>query len=411
MNILSRPVLLALSAALFLPASAPAAEKAVQPSITASLEYNDNIFASRSDREEDYITRVTPGFAARYEAARATVNASYFFDWINFARHGDQSLEAHKAALRLDAEIIRNTFFLKVADNYGRVSKDVSRERLQESLILNQTDSNVLAVEPYIVLRPSSWVSVRAGYRYSDYWYKDEDSVDKTDSAVFISSAFELSQKTSGGLRAEYGRQSNRIADFDRVEAGADFKYDYAAGASLTASAGYSKLKFDDGRDVDSPVWNVAVNHDFGYFGFAFTTSGKITEDPQSVPKLEYAYTAALTKEAGPRTVLTLSHTFSDYVNTETDERETRRYGFTAGLKYDITSRLAYSASLTREKFALYLQNTTTFRTLFSQTLNYSLGENTAVKLIYNYLDYESPGIESDNHETHRAVAEVAKSF
>ena len=402
MKIVSGYILIAV-VALLLPAAAEASEKAIQPAITASVEYNDNIFASRSDREEDFITRILPGFNARYEASRMSLSASYFFDWINFARHSDKSLESHKAALKLNAELLRNVFFLKVTD--------ISRERLQESIILNQTDANVFAVEPYIVLRPSSSTSLRAGYRHSDYWYKDEESVDKKENSVFIASTFDLSQKTSGGLRAEYGRQLNRISDFDRVEAWADLKYEYAAGASLAASAGYSKLTFDDGSDIDSPVWDLAVRHELGYFEAAFTSSGRIAEDPRSVPKFQYGYMATLVKKAGARTVLTLGHNFSDYVNTATDKRDTRRYGFTAGLKHDFTSRLAYSASVGREKYIFYPQSATTFRTIVSQALEYSLGEDASVNLTYNFIDYESAAVDSDNHETHRVAVGVAKTF
>lgn len=411
MKKIKKSALLALTAALFLPAASGAADKAVKPTITASIEYNDNILASRSDREEDYITRILPGLTAGYEGPRIQLSASYYFHWINFSRHSDLSLDTHKAALNMNAEILRNAFFLKVTNDYGRVSKDIARERVQESFILDQTDSNVFTVEPYLILRPSAWTRIRAGYRFSDYWYKDEDSVDKKDSAVFAFSSFELSPRSSAGIRAEYLRQTNRIEDFDRAEAAADLKYEYANGAAAIMSIGYSKILFDDGRTAESSVWNAAVNHDFGRARLAFKTSGNLIEDPNSVPKFEYSYVVTAAKDFGSRTVITASHHFSDYYNSETEKRETRKYGITAGIQHDFSSRLRYTASLRREKFVLYLQDATSFRTSFSQALAYALGENVSAKLMSNFIDYESTVLEADNHETNRVTAEISAAF
>jgi predicted porin len=61
----------------------------VTPSFSVAEIYDDNIFATHSGRESDFITRFTPGLRAGYESAPLTLLGHYAFDAELFAEHSE----------------------------------------------------------------------------------------------------------------------------------------------------------------------------------------------------------------------------------------------------------------------------------------------------------------------------------
>src|SRR5574337_1783207 len=57
------------------------AEFSVQPSLTLSEEYNDNIFLSPKEPVHDYISRLVPSIHAVYDAPAWQWNLAYAFDY------------------------------------------------------------------------------------------------------------------------------------------------------------------------------------------------------------------------------------------------------------------------------------------------------------------------------------------
>lgn len=61
----------------------------ITPSFSVAEVYDDNIFATASDRESDFITRFTPGIRVGYESAPLTLLGRYAFDAELFAEHSE----------------------------------------------------------------------------------------------------------------------------------------------------------------------------------------------------------------------------------------------------------------------------------------------------------------------------------
>ena len=83
-------------------------------------------------------------------------------------------------------KIIDEKLFLQLSDVYTQVSLDVTRDTTNDSLNGNQTDQNIGTVSPYLVLRPTSNLILKTGYRYINTWYKDPASISKQDHQGFV---------------------------------------------------------------------------------------------------------------------------------------------------------------------------------------------------------------------------------
>lgn len=77
----------------------------VYPSLTASGEYDDNIFATADDEEDDFIFRLRPELRAQSQWSRHSLTASAFGEFGFFADENDSNYQDFGTALdgRLDA--------------------------------------------------------------------------------------------------------------------------------------------------------------------------------------------------------------------------------------------------------------------------------------------------------------------
>jgi hypothetical protein len=63
----------------------------LEPSLSLTEVYDDNLFSEASGRERDLITRLSPGLESGYESSPLTLLGRYSFDAENFAEHKELS--------------------------------------------------------------------------------------------------------------------------------------------------------------------------------------------------------------------------------------------------------------------------------------------------------------------------------
>jgi len=387
-----------------------AAEKTLTPSIALSEEYIDNIFATERNREEDYITRVIPGLSGHYKAARLELDASYLFDYRYFAKQRHSPIETHKLTSGMLAELASNRLYLKLSDSYDRVSLDPTiADRPRESLFLNQTEANVFLAEPYLVMRPGN-IEITAGYRYLNYWYKEESAVDKRDHSTYLKVGGALSDETSWHVQGEHLEEMSSAADFTKDSAWAGFTHQFGSASVISASAGTSRLEFDEGRSYSNIFWNASIAADLGIAKGELSTAARLNENPRATPQWEYTYSAALSRELS-RSALKLTAYLADYENSETEAFETRKYGSSFHFGHKFSERAEYALTASLEKFEKKLLRSQTVRVYLEQAFRYSLSEGTSASLEYILVGYDSHTIPEDNYITNRFIAEIRKVF
>jgi uncharacterized protein (PEP-CTERM system associated) len=132
------------------------AEYRIEPGITLSEEYNDNIFITPQNPVHDYILRVVPTIHLVYSAPFWEWDAAYAFDYRSYAQRSKKRDSTSFLTLSNHTSLSPDFFFLDVKDDYRRVSLDTVRDFTQQSLFVNQTDSNAFLITPYLKLNLSS---------------------------------------------------------------------------------------------------------------------------------------------------------------------------------------------------------------------------------------------------------------
>lgn len=391
-------------------AVAQGGEYELHPSLAVSEEYTDNVYETNTNREFDYITRVLPGLAASYKAPALTGDLSYVFDYRNYARgsHKDDTTHALSAKAKLTAA--DNLLFLDVSDEYQRVSLDVTRDVTKESLFVGQADRNIVTVSPYLTLRPSERIPIKAGYRFINTRYFSLPAIDKTDHIAFFDLAYELTKRFSLTAGYTFTREIADIGNFSQHQGLAGFRYEYADKSFIFAQAGNSWIEYDNGRHLNGFVWNAGFTHEFDSISATITTGVKLDEDPLS-NSIQESFVGGTLEKRFQRGTLSISPNYSEYVMTETAIQKTRKYGSTAKVNYEFSTDFKGRLAFTIEKYEQLLQGGYTRRSLVDSGLSYLLADQLTVSLSYIFVNYFSPSIVADNREINRAMIEIKKTF
>jgi hypothetical protein len=384
-----------------------AVEFSFHPSLAVSEEFNDNVYESRDNRKSDFITRLMPGLAMKYNAPLWDWDLAYNFDYRYYARnsHGDES--THNLAAKGHIKIIDELFFLDLSDTFKRVSLDVSRDYTQESLFENQTDSNTFTASPYFVFHPGARTTIKTGYRYTNTWYRDPAAIDKRKHSGFLSVGYEYSPKLTFTADYIYVRQ-NSADPYNRHSPAAGARYEYADKCFVFGQGGYTWVDYRDTPDFNKPYWTAGITHAFDTFTLSATAGVQYPEDPQSGFTRETNYTLTLSRPL-ERGNIGFSVYYSDYDGDAVDRTKKYGVGFTG--KYDLTEKLAASLAANVERYDYRDPSGHTRRIFITPGLSYSLPWETSFSLFYSFIDYHSAALYADNYEVNRVVLEVRKEF
>lgn len=406
---------------------AQGAEFELHPSLAVSEEFTDNVFETNIRRNSDYITRVLPGLAMRYNAPALTGDLSYVFDYRHYARGIRDDEIAHTLNAKGHLTAVENFLYLDVSDDYQRVSLDPTRDVTGESLFVNQIDRNVVTVAPYFTIRPTERIPIKAGYRFIDtrYFglsdtsgyqltgsrYADSFGVDKVDHVAFLNIAYEFSKRFSLTADYTFTREFGRIENFSQHQALGGFRYEYADKSFLFAQAGNNWISYDySGRSLNSIVWNAGITHVFNTVTATVTTGVRYNEDPLS-SILKESFVSGIIEKQLNRGTISFSPTYSEYVRTETDTLETKKYGAVLRGQYELSADLKGNLAFTAEKYERPILGSYTRRIQVESGLGYLLAKDLTASLTYIYTGYYSPEIVSDNWHVNRAMIEIKKTF
>ena len=390
--------------------AAQGADFQLHPSLAVSEEFTDNVFETRTDRTSDYITRVMPGLVMGYKAPALEGDLNYVFDYRHYARDSRGDEVSHTLNARAKLTAVDNLLFLEAADNYQRVSLDVTRDTTRESLFINQSDRNIITASPYFTVRPSARIPVKGGYRYTDTRYIDSAGIDKTDHVAFLDIAYELSMKFSLTAGYTFTREFSDIDDFSQHQALGGFRYEYAEKSFLFAQAGNTWTRYDSGSRLNSLAWNAGLTHVFDTVTATVMTGVRYNEDPLS-NIIKESYVSGIIEQHLNRGSISFSPIYSEYATTKTDALQTKKYGATVSGQYDFTADLKGRLAFTAERYEQQLLGSYTRRLQVDTGLSYLLAEQLTAALTYIYAGYSSPGIAFDNRHVNRAMVELKKTF
>ena len=365
---------------------AQASDLELRPSLSVSEEYDDNILQTVSNRKTEFTTRLQPGAALHYRTPSLVLDSSYVFDYRYYARGSHSDEQVHNLDLKGSAELIDNFLYVEVGDTLHRVTVDVGRDVATESLLAQQTTQNIATISSSLLWHPTQKATLRTGYRFTDTRYWQGDGIDNREHRGFADFEHQLTVKVSLTAGYAFTRRDTTVGGYDRNELSGGFRYAFTDTSFLYGSIGNSWQSFTNGATTSDPFWHAGLSHAFGRTVVLLDTTVQNAVDPLSVSTRQVSYSGRLDR-AFSRGTVGLGSSYTQFYITETGRLDQRRLNVTASGRYEITQRLASTASVILDRYSQRTAADYPYRLAATGGLSYSFYNNdTAVTLAYTYL-------------------------
>jgi hypothetical protein len=390
-----------------------AAEFRIQPAVTLSEEYNDNVFLTPTNPTHDYITRVLPSIHFNYSAPLWDWNAAFAYDYRHYAYKSVTHDSTFTLSLTNHTTLVEDFFFIDLKDIYSRVSLDTTQDYTQQSLFFNQTDSNVASAAPYFTLRLSSRMTGTTGYEYRNVWYKNPSGIDKTEHSVYANVSDELSLRTSMTAHVRYTRAETKPLTYSKTDVSAGPRYEYADGSTLWINIGNTWFASEQ-QDIrgSQSFWDTGFSHKYRTYTLSFVAALTYIDDPLRILRREDRYVGTFRKQT-ERFTLGLTAGLWEYRDILTKHLQNSRYSTGGTVSYIITPALQGTYSLSIDRNEDNVMKTFSMLYLDVVRLAYQLGANTTLAVDYRFTHGYSPdpinyGLNYDNN---RISVELTKQF
>jgi hypothetical protein len=395
----------------FCPHDAEAAQFKISPSVMVSEEYNDNIFLTPTDKQEDYITRIVPGFDLVHNTSFWSWKIDYAYDYRYYARDTVQRDTTYIANLLEHAELIDNAFYIDMTDAYQRVSLNVARNYTQESLFLNQTEQNIFTLTPYLNLTSGPSHTVQVGYRFANIWYKDPTAIDENDHIGYLSMSSPISSNVTitGGVL--YTRGLNRVAGYFKSDVITGPVYSYAPNSVMYCELGETWLRFAGYKNIHHLLWDIGISHHYSTLTLKVETKTDYVTDPLNSIKRVDELVATLTRESTTRTSLSGVVGWYEYRNAATDHLEQTEYSLTGHMQHILTPRWTVLGEISNSILRDYLQEADTYIYQIMTRFERKMLPDLTFAMNYLYTYTYSPDIYSQNSRNNRFSVEITKNF
>ncbi len=273
-------------------------------SLAGGIRYNDNIYLSESDEEDDFIFTVSPTLSiisGREGTAQNTYSFSYTPSFLFYADHSSEDTIDHRASFRFTKQLPKSkiAFDLDFTDTEGsdrHVSGSVGRTRLYGALHYNYLMTGKTRLDLMATTDLNDFNS--AGYN-------DQDNY-----GLRASVLYQWTGKLAIGPSFGYRHTS---VDVGQDQNAYDFglKADYIATGKtiLTGTLGYNVRTFDGSgaaSDEGSMAWSIGAR-------YAATGKTSLRATFFREPKVSYNFTSSGYMATGIS--LSASHRYSERVN------------------------------------------------------------------------------------------------
>jgi hypothetical protein len=390
-------------------ASAHGAEFNLQPAITISEEYTDNLFLTTTDRKDDYITRVVPSIGWTYSSALWDWEVAYAYDHRYYAKyHVDQSL--YTLNLKNHTRILGDFLLLDIQDVHARTPLSVVRDWTKESYFLNQTDTNTLIVTPYARMRTSPNSTVTTGYWYQNIWHQDPTAIDTIDHRVYATVNYDLSSILTTNIDVRYTSTEAGNDHLRKMDLFGGFDYAYAMDSKSWFKIGNSWFDFGPRGETSQVAWDAGIVQKSGKYSYSFNAKLTYVEDPFYIVRREDRYVATVNRDT-ERTSLGISAGRYEYRKFDSKHLENTRYELTGKISHASTqtSKIIYDVSIGRIEDNVLDQYTAIY--LGGVRFEYMPSANLMVALQYRYANAYSPDVYTANYDSNRLMVEIKKTF
>jgi len=394
------------------PQYAEGAEFSVLPSLTMGEEYNDNVYLTRYNKLDDYITEAIPAFSLVYRTSLTDLNLSMSYDYRYYAKGTKKGDDTFRANFRDHSTLIDNFFFLDILDVADRVSLTTTTNFATQSSFVNQTDSNLFTVNPYFVMRNDTRYTPIIGYKYVNTWYGEESGVSTVDNIGYAEMITDLSSKVTFTIGVSYTDDVNKVENYDQTKVYAGPKYTYAQNNSfvyMLIGESFLNFQFENGV-TKHMIWDAGFTNRYSTMVLSYQMRSDYIPDPQKILRREDRYVATLAKDT-IRTSFSISLGLFEYRNAASNHLEDTVYRTTGMLSHAISPTLTLLLYEDIERQENNLNDTIVDLWESEVRLERRMLKNFTLALDYKYTNSYSHDSYPDNYVNNRFSVQLSKSF
>ena len=365
---------------------AESSEFSFKPSIVLREEYDDNIFLTKDDRQDDFITRILPSFHIDYKTPFWDLTSDYTLNWWYYAKL-KQGKDSHNLNLVSKTSIIKNLLYLDMSDIYSSVVLNPRRPASDTNLDINRSDSNTAVISPYIKYQLTRQSSLSTGYRYTNIWYRKESGVNRQTHTGFATIEYMLNPKLKTSISAEYtdDRPQNSIVDRSNNQTAAFFRaiYTLTQRTDLDGTFGYRWVHFSNGRKEHIPIYSALLTYRFQETGRVELSASSTFSPSPELGSME-SRTGQLAIIYGKPFVINSRIFYRRDKYLESNLRD-EAIGIALGIEYQPQPRLTFRLSGRYEKSKFLPENRK--RDIYggSGEIAYLLTRKSSISLSYNH--------------------------
>ncbi len=402
------------------------ADLTIVPSISIREQYNDNIFLTRTDREDDFITTISPAITLEYSPSTyLDMSLDYGFNFRFYEDHNELNdtsfRETQFADLTAQVRPL-NRVFVDITDSYQRVPVDVREATAPDNDFMNMTDSNDFMISPYVELPLTSTLLSRFGYRYINKWYKVDEGNDADGNGAIATVIHTFPFDLILSLNYDFLAYRPEItSDYDRHSGMVSASYQ--AGPYLIIQGGYGKAYIDlvDTSDVRTDIWNAGADYEIAALGdatlgihydsslsdgeIATASVSEVSETGTLALDEGISVSSGITKTRRLDLIFSMRNGYEVTINPfyiRDDELETDREdkigGVYAGISKPLTLNLTAGIDVRWEKQKFLPQDEKVRQYSLAPSFDYILSRSITTGLGYRYFDSNSDIDTNDYH-------------
>ncbi len=236
------------------------ADISIKPSVTLREEYDDNIFLTRDNRVDDFITKVIPSLSITHKTPIWDFGLNETLYWWYYAKKA-VGYYSNAADITSKLSVVKNLLYFDVTDTYSSVVLNPRGPSTTENLNVNRSDTNIFNVSPYLKYQLDPATAVTTGYTYTNIWYRNSEGVKRQQHKGFLSVQHAFNPKVNIVLGAEYlaDRPENTEPDNDQKALFSTLVYKIDPRTSLEGTAGYRMFTFANSADQNKFFYDVGV--------------------------------------------------------------------------------------------------------------------------------------------------------
>jgi hypothetical protein len=270
-----RFILTAVCTLLFTSSITFAYQASFTPRISVGAEYTDNIFQSDNNKQDEYITTISPGFTAEVLGKKGGLNISYDPRYAKYDEFDENDGWRHDARFKGWAELSKNTR-LDIRDRF-RLTEDPLSEADIAALRAEEPDDiidNTRRTSRNEYYRNNASVNLlhqfgefdtfNLGYRH--YFLENDDPTyeDKERHNPYAELTYWFVHDWGVNLRGEYRKGQNEISsDYDQINARARLVKKFSKHLDGFVQFGYATLDYDREIREDADGYDLSAGFDY----------------------------------------------------------------------------------------------------------------------------------------------------